>query len=186
MASRSQTNAAIARVRRMETDRNVAGLIAELDSALGYSRYTIVRSHAAAALGRLGDARAIPHLLALADDPEDNVRRSAYGALARLEARDVTPTLVRGLNDEAPIVRMSAAEAIGCSGAVDSIGELQRVLGTDPDPEVRLYAVEALLRLGDKDVAAKVPDVLQGVSWRVRLHPRWRLLKKVGESEQLG
>jgi HEAT repeat protein len=88
----------LARIRGLEADRNVAGLIAELANDTDYGRYAITRSHAADALGRLGDDQAVPYLAELArDDPKDMVRESAVGALSHLRAKDAAPVFIEGL-----------------------------------------------------------------------------------------
>jgi hypothetical protein len=63
-----------------------------------------------------------------------------------------------------------------------SDGTRKTTLDSDPDPEVRLYAVESLVLLGDKQSRDRVPEALEAISWRVRLHPRWKKLRKAVEN----
>ena len=82
---RGKVNAEIARVYALQSEGNVVSLIHLLDSDLrGATRYSIVRSHAAEALGKLGDPRAIPYLIEMRHDPEDIVRMDVMRALSRL------------------------------------------------------------------------------------------------------
>jgi HEAT repeat protein len=107
---------------------------------------------------------------------------TAFMALGVLQASDSDGILIVGLDDPAPIVRSTAAEALGRSGARDAIPNLRQTLDSDPDPEVRLYAVESLVLLGDKQSRDRVPEALKAISWRVRLHPRWKKLRKAVEN----
>src|SRR5207253_2146907 len=132
------------RSQRHEADQNVPGLIGDLDS-----EQALVRSHAARELARLAAVAAAPHIAKLADDPAERVRMTALLALGALKADEFEGTLVVGLVDPAPIVRCCAAEALGCLRATDAIPSLRHALDADPDAEVRLYAVESLVVLGD-------------------------------------
>ena len=141
-----------ARIAALQNDRNVAGLIQMLDSDVrGATKYSIVRGDAAAALGRIGDPRAIPYVTAMRHDPEEMVRFNVMWALGRLNTKEVEDALREGMTDESALVRMTAAEALGIVGAVDAIPLLRVALDSDPDPEVRLCAVESLMLLGDAD-----------------------------------
>jgi HEAT repeat protein len=173
----------VARVAAFENDRNVAGLIQMLDSDVrGMTQLSFIRGKAAMALGRLGDPRAIPHLVEMRHDPEGGVRMYVLDALGRLGTKQAESALVEGLTDAVPIVQMSAAEALGRMGAVDAIPRLRNTVDSDPNPEVRLYAVESLIVLGDETARARVPEVLSAISRRVRGHPRWKRLREVAET----
>lgn len=179
-----RVSAELARIRVLEHDRNVVGLIHELDNDIrGLTSYSIVRGHAANALGRLGDPRAIPYLVEIADDPEPIVRMDVLMALGRLHADDAQQVIIDGLADPAPVVRMAAAEALGRLGDPTIMPRLWEVLDQDPEPEVRMHTAESLAMLGDENVASRIPQVLRDVSWRVRGHPRW---KKLGEFAATG
>ena len=177
MARPSRPNEELLRVGRHEKDRNVPGLIGDLSSGK-----TLAREHAARVLARIGASEAAPHVAELADDPVDTVRMSAFKALGLLQASEYEGILVTGLDDPEAIVRSSAADALGQIGAGDAIPSLRRTLDSDPDPEVRLYAVESLVLLGDKRSRDRVPEALKAISWRVRLHPRWKKLRKAVEN----
>jgi len=74
-------------------------------------RDLVVRMHAAEALGRLNDARAVDSLVnALDDDP--NVCRAAARALGKLNARAAVPALINKLGHERSWVKDSIEAAL--------------------------------------------------------------------------
>lgn len=172
-------------VRALAGDRDAIGLIHKLDSDLrGRSESSIVRAHAANRLGRLRDPRAIPFLMEMRHDPEEQVRFTVITALGRLKAKEAQGFLLDTLKDPSPLLRASAAEALGEIGEVDAIPELRDVLDSDPDPYVRLHAVESLVILGDKPSRDRVPELLSAVGPRTRKDPRFKLLREAAESGQ--
>jgi HEAT repeat protein len=171
------------RIARLEQDRNVPGLINMLDSEVkGLTKLSISRDSAVWALGRLGDPRAIPYLEERVHDPEETVRWSAVHALGRMKATGAENTLRGALHDDAALVRMSAAEALGRIAARDAISDLREVAHGDHDSQVRLYAVESLVLLGDKGSRDHVVDALDAVPRRLRNDSRWRRLREVIET----
>lgn len=178
-----KVTAEIARARTLHIDGNAVGLIHMLDSDLrGRSTSSIVRVHAVSRLGRLGDPRAIPYLVEMRDDPEEQVRFSVIQALGRLKAKEAEAYLLESLNDSSPLLRMTAASALGHVGAVDAIPVLRRSLDSDPDPYVRANAVEALVILGDESARARVAEALSAVERRSREHARYKRLQEAVES----
>lgn len=127
----------------------------QLSSALLHERRS-----AAFALGKLGNGGA-PALAALkkalVEEKEASVREAvafALGEIGRdslLAGRDaeLVPVLVRGLKDADPLVRRSAAYALGClaEGADAALPALAESLG-DTSPAVRQNAAWALGKLG--------------------------------------
>lgn len=122
------------------------------------------RRSAAFALGKIGSAAAAPALKrAVLTDGSPKVRDAAAYALGEIAVRDVRlgkdrdviDALTRALGDENPLVRRSAAFALGCLGgdAAASRPAVEKVLG-DKRPEVRQSAAWALGRLGDQAVPA--------------------------------
>jgi HEAT repeat protein len=175
--------AEIARAKSFHVDGNAVGLIHMLDSDLrGRSEYSIVRGHAASRLGRLGDPHAVPYLMEMRDDPEEQVRFGVIMALGRLKAKEAEAFLIETLDDPSPLLRMAAASALGHIGAVDAIPRLRKSLDSDPDPYVRLDAVEALVILGDDSARARVREVLSNVTTRTREHPRFKRLQEAVDS----
>jgi HEAT repeat protein len=178
-----KVKAEMARAHALHIDGNVVGLIHMLDSDLrGQSDHSIVRSHAAGRLGRIGDPRAIPYLMEMRDDPEEMVRASVIRALGRLKAKEAEGFLLETLDDPSALLRMSAASALGHIGAVDAIPRLWKSLDSDPDPEVRVQAVESLVILGDESARDRVPEALSKIQARTRELPRYQALREAADS----
>ncbi len=106
-----------------------------------------VRAKAAAALGKLGDRRAVTYLLDhLLTDPAPFVRARIAGALGQFAGNEVIDRLVRALGDPAWWVRMRSVEALEQIGPTAETPLI--VALDDPDPEIRIRAAVALERLG--------------------------------------
>lgn len=101
-----------------------------------------VREHAATALGRLGDARAVPSLIsALSTDPDASVREHVATALGRLrDGRAVDPLVESMRSDPSARVREHVASALGALAALERARR-------DPDESVRQQAAEALRKI---------------------------------------
>ena len=116
-----------------------------------------VRAKSATALARLGDQRAMTHLLDhLLTDPAPFVRTRIAAALGRFDHPEVIDRLVRALGDQAWWVRMRSVEALEQIGA-QAEGPLLVALD-DQDPEIRARAAVGLERLG---VPAALVDLIQ-------------------------
>jgi HEAT repeat protein len=109
-----------------------------------------VRLQAVRGLGRLGDPRAIPPLIALLDDAslDPNLQLEVVGALGALEATPAVERLLDRLADPSAAMR---AAALGALAAIDGENFLQVLSGIDPDPDwrVRAAVATALGTLGD-------------------------------------
>jgi HEAT repeat protein len=106
-----------------------------------------VRAKSATALGRLGDRRAVSHLLDhLLTDEAPFVRARIASTLGQFDGPEVIDRLVRALGDSAWWVRMRAVEALEQIGTVAE-GPLLVALD-DPDSEIRGRAAVTLERLG--------------------------------------
>ncbi len=126
----------------------VPALLPYLDDADGQRRMDT-----ADALGLLGeDAReAVPALLERLADENVFVRRAAMASLVAIERHDepVVAAFTQGLGNEDWRIRASAARGLGNAGtkAVHAFSKLAQ-LAFDEQADVRLRAVEALLKLG--------------------------------------
>lgn len=76
-------------------------------------------------------------------DPDVGTRRVAAEILGDLDAPEAIPALIHGVRDEDPEVRATALRSLARSEAFAASDEIPELL-TDPVPEVRLAALEAL------------------------------------------
>ena len=80
-----------------------------------------VRVSVAKALGRIGDATAIPALGKALSDKSDRVRGAAILSLGRLKASDLVPDLIEHLEDGTWTIRAAACEALAAIGDLRAI-----------------------------------------------------------------
>lgn len=72
----------------------------------------MIRTEAAAALGQLDYAPAIPHLILATKDSDVEVRKAAVSTLGKTGDRTIIENLQAAMNDEAEVVRTLAKLAI--------------------------------------------------------------------------
>ena len=130
-------------------------------------RDSLVRAHAAAALGEIKDHRAVEPVLAALKDQDAGVRRSAAAALESLQDRRAVTSLLAALKDEDAEVRKAAAEALGGLGDPGAVEALLAALG-DVDNTVRTGAARALGRLKDRRAVEPLIGALKDEDWEVR------------------
>ncbi|MEO8846453.1 MAG: HEAT repeat domain-containing protein [Kofleriaceae bacterium] len=131
-------------------DLAVEPLITALNSASNLN----VRVWAAQVIGKLGDARAVPSLLARIHDRSDALRTSVANALGDLhDARAVRALIDSVLRDPSATVRAQAAAALGRIGDITALPQLVAALG-DPEHWVRLRALEAIEAVTPEDTSA--------------------------------
>lgn len=142
-----------ARVRAAARAGDTEYLIATLrDKTVGGSPPIKLRAVAARYLGRVGDARAAPHLIRMLDDDDPYVRGVAVQALSRLRAEEAIPTLIRAVGDESLRVRKHALDGLRVLRAVT--GERAAISAlADASPMVTKAAVRVLAEVGG-DAAA--------------------------------
>lgn len=109
-----------------------------------------LRRHAATALGKLGDVRAVgPLVEVLLRDRDAHVRQHAASALGRLgDVRAVDPLIDALLRDRDAHVREHAATSLGQLGDGRAFLPLTKAILSDKDPSVRRHAAEALGEVG--------------------------------------
>jgi HEAT repeat protein len=160
-------------VAQLKAKRDIQGLI----KALGYTADVSVRRAAAAALGELGDARAVaPLSLALRNpdwEHDWHDMAAAADALVRLGEPSVGP-LIAALAYHSRVVRVSAAEALGAIGR-PAVQPLLVLLGDD-DLENRETAGQVLAEIG-ADAVDQLIEALSDESSGRRL----RAAKVLGE-----
>jgi HEAT repeat protein len=180
MPSRSEKSQGYLRNRQHERDRNIPGLIGDLDSG-----EVLIREHAARVLANLGAKEAAPYIAKLADDPVDTARMIAYMSLGKLRAEGAMELLVRGLDDPVPLVRLGAAHGLEDLRDNSAVPRLREALANGADHEVRYRIADTLVTLRDKEVLVDLPEVLRAVPRRMRLSRRWKELKQAADSQTL-
>ncbi len=114
---------------------------------------------AARALGRLGDPKAIPALLSVAQTPQDELRINVFEALAELRAVEAVPAARKALSDANHRVRRWAGVLLKEVGSREALPDLRRAL-SDPDPGVRLQAAQAIEKMQDQESREQLKNAL--------------------------
>ena len=129
-----------------------------------------MREHAAEALGRLGDPRAVQPLASVVlNDDNASVREHAAGALGALgDPGAVSALTTASLNDRSAAVREHAVVALGRTGGARAFETLLGVMDADDVEEVRAHAAYALGLLGDPRALDPLVDALRDGSARMR------------------
>ncbi|MDX8408745.1 MAG: HEAT repeat domain-containing protein [Mariprofundales bacterium] len=126
------------------------------------------RSHAARALGTMGGARAVPHLIAALQDAEEHVRSEAAEALGKIGDQQATQPLFQSLADPNWLVRESASSALASFDNHQVVDKLMFFL-KDHDPVVRSQAIHTLTHIGDDTVLPPLiralDDPVSSVQW---------------------
>jgi HEAT repeat protein len=99
-------------------------------------------------LGRLRSPEAVPLLVSLLADADENARARAAYSLGLIGDPRAAPDLVRALRDPAWPVRAMAAKALGLLAGVEGIGALEAALA-DREWWVRSNAADALRQKGE-------------------------------------
>jgi HEAT repeat protein len=99
------------------------------------------RRAAVAALGHIGDTRAVPALIGLLDEGDRELLVPVAGALARLGDGRALEPLVQLLGDKDVSVRHAAIGALNSIGHPDMAARMRTLIG-DPDPLVRESGVK--------------------------------------------
>jgi HEAT repeat protein len=122
---------------------------------------------AAAALAKLGDARAFEPLLRLVAHRDPSVRQATIGALNSLGHPDMPARVAVMLDDSDPRVRESAVRIAGYFGYRETAARLIASV-TDPEETVRRAALEHLPYLDDPAVVPAMTAALDRETPRVR------------------
>ena len=140
--------------------------VAPLSRLLGSDPAVDVRCAAAAALGDIGDARAVPGLVQALSTPDEDIRYSVVTALGKVGGEAAAEALLRILNSADTDLRGYAAEALGHTRSPGAVGPLIDVLKTGKDVFVRRSAAEALGRIGGSTAADALGDALHDTQIR--------------------
>ncbi|MBD2356184.1 HEAT repeat domain-containing protein [Tolypothrix sp. FACHB-123] len=108
-------------------------------------------------------------MLALLDNPQPQQRMLAARAFCDLEDKRAIPHLIRLLTDTCPLVRVSAAYAIGRNPSLDAVEPLITQLNRDWNGYVRKGVVWALGNCRDSRSLAPLADALRTDISAVRL-----------------
>lgn len=142
-----------------------------------------VRFEAVRALGKVGGAEAVQHLVRITrKDDRDFIRREAIRFLrtAGQGQANILATALRGLKDSSRGVRVESARLLGGFQDTKSILPLLKAMA-DPHWSVRESAEIALLNFG-RDAAGLLIEALKSPSWTTRLRAA-RLLGEIGAPE---
>ena len=89
-----------------------------------------LQSDAAEALGKLGDAQAVPHLIEALMDKDPQVREKAVWALGQLGDAQAVPHLTEILKSKESQTKEKVAEALLRIYADDILSNIEKYLGT--------------------------------------------------------
>lgn len=134
----------------------VPALVEDFDLIAGSARLSVIR-----ALGVIGDARAVPLLLALmqTDNPDEYLYVSSFAAKSLSQIGDTRTVagLVTALSHERPGPRRMAATVLGNLRSVTAVPALVIAL-KDPDAQTQIVAAKALRKIGT-DAAVSAVEV---------------------------
>ncbi|MCB0284610.1 MAG: HEAT repeat domain-containing protein [Calditrichaeota bacterium] len=123
------------------------------------SKRAEARLHAAAALGKLGEKRAIEGLTHCLVDADTRVRRAAVESLGEIDTKECINPIIMALKDEDAQVRRTAVKFVGESEDPRALDLFINMLN-DPAPAVSQELVKAFLRIG-KEAVDSLIDALQ-------------------------
>ena len=158
------------RLAMLEDQAGLEALLRLLDKVEGTDKAYLIEL-----LGSTGQARLLPLILELLDDPDPGLRLAAIRALGGIGGDKAVARLSQALNrpDGSPAERGAAAEALGATGAPaardallaslpsfpeDGKSELLRALGSFPFNEIR-DAIEPFVADDNAPVGARVEVV---------------------------
>jgi HEAT repeat protein len=121
----------------------------------------LARLAALMALEKIGvDAKVLPEIAKLLEDPEPNIRATAVLVVGTAGGESFVPNVVGTFADESADVKLNAVIAVGLLGkdAKEAVPELRRLL-TSKDDKLRSAALWSLGKIGGNARAA-VPDLI--------------------------
>jgi hypothetical protein len=143
LRARATRLASVARLGQRRDD----GAVTDLRRILGEDPDPVVRTRAAMALSRPGDARATPALTAALGDQHPSVRIQAVHGLRRVEGEGAAEALGRVLlTDPDPSVRRAAAWTLAALRSAAAGSALRTAMSVDGDASVRQAAATAFRR----------------------------------------
>lgn len=118
----------------------------------------MVRADAARRLGEARAADAVGDLVAVLDDPSEDVRVMSLIALAQIADPAPVPALVEMVDDPLLTVRMQLSRTLGLIGDPRGIPALERLL-YDPDETVRLSSARSLGWIGTPEAVQTLVNI---------------------------
>ena len=139
-----------------------------LKRALG-SKNIYVKKAAIERLGEIGDAKLTRLFVKMFDDEKDiQMKASIITALCRVGDSANVPKIREALKHPNPIIRISAALALGEKSDLASLEYIIQMLG-DKDESVRVNVCEALRKFNNSTVVAPLREALKDESPKVRV-----------------
>jgi HEAT repeat protein len=142
-------------------------MLERLQKALNHSDRN-VRSQAAEALGKIGNAQAVKPLIAALNDSDSFVTRSVAEALGEMGNPQALNALIKALKHEVWNVRGQVVEALGKTGNPQVVEVLIKTLN-DEDDFVREQAVRALRKIDNLQAIEGLIQALNHEGWGVRM-----------------
>ncbi len=149
----------------MKEGSEITALLAVLNDpkATGESR-----RNAAAILGELKVASAVPDLLKAVDAKDAGLRWRAIEALGKIGAQQARPAIEAKLADPDRDVQMFAIGALGRLGSEESLPALQKMLSST-SADVRKNTIRSLGRIGGTEAAKAIRGTLSDRDMYVRV-----------------
>jgi HEAT repeat protein len=140
----------------------------------------LVKRHAAKALGKIGDRRAVNPLIRALEDEDEWVPTLAEEALVRI-GKPAVGSFVEVLGEKNIYLRWRAAKALGEIGDTWAVRPLIRVLN-DKDASVLRHAIQALGQIGDAKAVRPLIRMLRHNDGSVRRQAA-EALGEIGETQ---
>jgi HEAT repeat protein len=111
-----------------------------------------IRNEAAMALGKIGDKKAIKHLIKAISNQDPTFRSAAEEALGLIGDEEAVPPLIKALENDDISVRRHAAGALAKIGDDKALGPLKIAALKDRRWYVRLQMEEAITEILSKKI----------------------------------
>ncbi|MBN1524403.1 MAG: HEAT repeat domain-containing protein [Spirochaetales bacterium] len=121
----------------------------------------IWRMNACAALGEIGDTRAVPVMKKIFSEKDPLLKASAAAALGNFQSEEVVTLLIESLKDAHWKVRVSACQGLAHPHAAKALEILKYKALKDPEARVRMEALKALSGIGNTDALVFLRDFFE-------------------------
>jgi len=141
-------------IKKMEAKRDVEGLVKALKT-----KNEDVRRLAAAALGNIGDVKAVEYLIEALKNEEWSIQNIAAKSLYKIGEPSVE-SLIEALKDENEDVRRLAAWSLGKIGDARAVEPLLQLIKDDKNEFVRKGTIKALGEIRDSRAVESLLKIL--------------------------